>query len=341
MAFESHRIKRSFNHTSILLVGSSGVGKSSTINHLFSLENEKRVEFAKTSARQSETRDTQEYEIVMDDPAYKVQGLTLGVVDSPGFNDTEGIKQDACNMYSIKRFFETHPKLQGCKPNLIFILVTANDTRIAGDNSSLAKSLLCLKEMQLVDQKNPNVVAVLSFACHLGRSAKKFTKNFNEKKRLIQDAIFKFLHVSAEVVPIENDLGDEEDEEDRMERSGDWTVLPDKSVQPLNLFEVCQKLLLNNEDDLGQYTFSSAFSSSREKKIRTGVCVKAKNSKLESLNPHEEKFWKFFERTAQGGLDEPLIHEASTFIKEKNLSNQVICIHCGKNIVQQNISESC
>merc|ERR1712184_153161 len=58
---ESHRIRRSFNHTSILLVGSSGVGKSSTINHLFSLENEKKIEFAKTSANESQTKDTQEY----------------------------------------------------------------------------------------------------------------------------------------------------------------------------------------------------------------------------------------------------------------------------------------
>ena len=79
-----------------------GVGKSSTVNHLFGMSNE--VQFAKTSDRKSETRVTTEYEIIGEDE--DTTGIKIGVVDSPGFNDTDGTAQDACNFYSIKSFFD-------------------------------------------------------------------------------------------------------------------------------------------------------------------------------------------------------------------------------------------
>ena len=72
------------------------------MNHLFAMK-ENSVNFAKTSDEVSETRVTTEYEISADDPGYEVSELKLGLVDSPGFNDTDGMRQDACNFYSIKQ----------------------------------------------------------------------------------------------------------------------------------------------------------------------------------------------------------------------------------------------
>ena len=44
------------------------MGKSSTINHLFGLEEGEHVTFAKTSEDMSATKDTSEYVISADDP---------------------------------------------------------------------------------------------------------------------------------------------------------------------------------------------------------------------------------------------------------------------------------
>ena len=100
----------------LLVVGSSGVGKSSTVNHLLNIGEEK-VKFAKTNSTTSETKITSEFLAFADDPDLEVKNLVLGIVDTPGFNDTDGLKQDACNFYSIKEFYKDHPKLDRCFPN--------------------------------------------------------------------------------------------------------------------------------------------------------------------------------------------------------------------------------
>ena len=167
--WNSHNIGRSIDRASILLVGSSGVGKSSTINHLFDLKENQTVCFAKTSDDSSETRTTTEFLLEVNSPRlFETSGLKLGLVDTPGFNDTDGSKQDACNFYSIKKFYEKH--MHGCRPNLVFVLIQATDTRIQGKNSNLAKSLRCLKALKLIDTKKPNVVAILTWSTSLGES---------------------------------------------------------------------------------------------------------------------------------------------------------------------------
>ena len=165
--YKSTKIDRSLNRASILLVGASGVGKSSTINHLFDLDESQSVFFAKTSAVSSETRTTTEYILEMDSiEDYEATGLRLGLVDTPGFNDTSGTIQDAANFYSIKQFYEKH--YESKVPSLVFVLIQANDTRIQGPNSNLAKSLRCMKQMKLIDTRHPNVVAILTFCTALG-----------------------------------------------------------------------------------------------------------------------------------------------------------------------------
>ena len=154
-AYNSYKIGRGLGQASILLVGSSGVGKSSTVNHMFGMKEGEGVNFAKTSSSTSETRTTTEFLIKVDHPDYKVTDLKLGLVDTPGFNDTDGMRQDACNFFSIKQFYKTHPTLGGSRPNLIFVTIKADDNRIAGENSNLAT------EMQKV--ADPADISVLFF----------------------------------------------------------------------------------------------------------------------------------------------------------------------------------
>ena len=85
-------------------------------------------------------------------------------MDSPGFNDTDGLPQDACNFYSIKQFYKTHPILKNCYPNVVLVLINAGDKRIGGSASNLEKSLKCILKLDLVDKKNPNVIGVMTHA---------------------------------------------------------------------------------------------------------------------------------------------------------------------------------
>ena len=203
---ESRTTCRSPIYASIVMVGSSRVGKSSTINHLFDTGDA--IQFATTSDSQSETRNTSEFIRTVYEPKYEVSDLQLGIVDTPGFNDTDGFKQDACNFYSIKQFYETHPKLIGCYPNIIFLLVQATDTRIDGRNSDLSKSLRCLQQLCLVDRYHPNVVAVLTFCCSVNyKNIPNWEKKMEEKKANIQRIVFKALKVHAPVFVLENDYG--------------------------------------------------------------------------------------------------------------------------------------
>ena len=147
----SAKMKRPFESAMILLVGSSGVGKSSTINHLF--DTGVGLPVAMTSAAESETKATSEYVLTVDEPGFEVSDLKMSIIDTPGFNDTDGLKQDACNFVSIKRFFETHPSLpeQFTYPNLVFLVVNAMDPRIKGPRSNLSKGLKAIELLKVVD----------------------------------------------------------------------------------------------------------------------------------------------------------------------------------------------
>ena len=60
-----------------------------------------------------------------------MKDLTLGVIDTPGFNDTEGMEQDACNLASIHHMLKGHKALQSLSrkedaklfPNVILLLI--------------------------------------------------------------------------------------------------------------------------------------------------------------------------------------------------------------------------
>ena len=220
----------------------------------------------------------------------------MGIVDTPGFNDTDGLKQDACNFYSIKRFYEGHPKLRGCFPNLIFVVVPATDTRIAGENSNLSRSLRCINELGLVDHRRPNVVAVLSFCCSVPcRKVEAWKQKMQNKKEVVQDVILNALKVNAPVVLLENAFEDE-----GLEKDGDFTTLPNGELQPKNLYDACQSVLRKNQDNLGLITFNACISNRKTTEVG-GYKIAAKDAKKDALSKREEEFFKYIERTTRGG----------------------------------------
>ena len=75
--------------------------------------------------------------------------------------------------------------------------------------------------------------------------------------------------------------------------------------------------MLGNGDLLGNQIFISAFESVKDRRVKPGSSVQAKNAKRDKLNKAEKDFQIFFEKTAKGGLDEPMINEAAEFIEIK------------------------
>ena len=87
-------------------------GKTSTIKSLIGHNND--VEFP-TSDVSSATKSTIEYNLTMKTKNARdsVNGMSLGIVDTPGADDTDGIEQDARNVASIKNFLDSHESLRG------------------------------------------------------------------------------------------------------------------------------------------------------------------------------------------------------------------------------------
>jgi hypothetical protein len=187
----------------------------------------------------------------------------LGIIDTPGLNDPRGKKQNDCNIYCIQRFFQTHDLYSSpkCYPNLIFLLVSANDHRIEGSNSDLANTLRILKELDVVDLHHPNVVAVLTFCCSVSHNVQRWETKMEEKKNIISRHIEETLGIRPPVVLLENNYDDYE-----LEKDDDFTVLPNMERQPENLYKVCQKVLEDNGDRNGLSIFKACLANPKAEK---------------------------------------------------------------------------
>ena len=301
----SAKIKRPLESAMILLVGDSGVGKSSTINHL--LDTGEGVPVAMTSATKSETKTTSEYVITIDEPNYQVCDLKISVIDTPGFNDTVGVNQDACNFVSIKRFFETHPDLPETMtyPNLVFLVVSAMDQRIEGPNSNLSKCLRGIKLLNVIDTSRPNLVVVVTFCCSVGhKNVVKWKERMQEKKDAISTVVYEVLGVQAPVVLIENGYDDEHD----LPRDDDFTLLPNGEKQPKNLYDACLKLLKGNKDRFGWMAFNASFQRAKKDRPTNGHEIEAKDSRVATLSDEEQEFSHAFSEQAKGGRKEEVCY---------------------------------
>ena len=208
--YKSYRAHRSLNVTSIFLFGKTGSGKSSTLNHLFGRD------LIPTSSMESCTRDVIEYGCTMDSTHWKVEGLGLGFVDTPGYGDTDGVKQDARNLTTINEYVQTKYTKWNRRiyPNIVLVVVNGSDNRMFGIESEFSQMLHVLSKLNIVDIERPNVVIAVTHALNLKK------KKFIEKSQgIARDcAVLSKLHllIEAPVVFIEND-----DEDDDLDTEGD------------------------------------------------------------------------------------------------------------------------
>ena len=270
--------------SSAFYTGETGVGKSSVVNHLFN------TDLVATSPVQSETRSVKEYTAITSIQELRTIGVRLRTVDTPGFNDIDGLKQDACNLMAIKKYCEKNCCLRrSCFPNVILLCVKAADNRLLGPQSKLAKSLQILKDLQVIDAECPNLMLVMTHACSIGCNV----NNVERWKNRLRDQVLAFQGVLKEhigfeplVAYLENGIDDNE-----LQRVNGGSVLPDGTIQPLNLFDVIMKLLQDNRDELGYATIREFYKRSSEGvdfNVEVDRSVEATLAKAEALSEEEE-----------------------------------------------------
>ena len=240
----------------VFLYGLSGAGKSTTLNHLFN------TQLIPTSDSKSSTNEVIEYVTTMDSIHWDVNGLDIGFIDTPGWGDTSG--NSINDLANIELFLASHPYLDSQQlhlkfyPNIVMIVARAGDPRILGFNSQLSKMLRVLSKLNIVDKICPNVIIVLTCALFI-RPPKKYAEKRDDQIRNIKNLVRLHLGVDPPVVVVEN-LAEEEE----LEKFGDWTLLPDGTKQPLNLFEAMIALMKVSGDEIGVEAVRLLFSQGKD-----------------------------------------------------------------------------
>ena len=253
----SLKAHRSPYESMIFLYGLTGAGKSSTLNHLF------KYDLIPTSARQSCTRTVVELVATMDSPHWDVTGLDLGFVDTPGYGDTSF--SDMENIAKVDCFISKHPFLKSefapfkFYPNIVLIVSSIIDNRMVGENSNFSKMLRILSKLNIVDKARPNVVIVLTHAMFI-RPERQYTELVENKKNLVKNLVRLYFEIDVPIVILDNVT-------EGLEIEGDWTVLPDMSKQPLNLFEAMVSLMKKSGDEIGIESIRLLFGNRKDFRI--------------------------------------------------------------------------
>ena len=238
--------------------GHTGAGKTSTFNHLFHTS-------LPVSTETSATRSVDVYSAVA-----RGKRLVFNAVDTPGLEDTSGIYQDACNMHALQKFRKESVGI-GKIPNIILLTVKSTDNRDNGPQSAFVKNIRTLESLKLIDREKRNIVIVVTHACAIppGDWNPKTQEIMKKYRSLIWDE----LEIDVPVIFIENKFDGYELEKDD-QKTG--TFLPDRQVQPLNLFQALLKLLNENGDDAAARSFKAMLNVRLEVRFQMTKSIPAK-----------------------------------------------------------------
>ena len=254
--------------------GETGAGKSSTINHILG------TELTETSESESQTSSVTAYTATVDVEALGLKGLQLNFVDTPGFGDTGGFAQDACNLWAIQQFcakcISTSSAL--AVPNIIILCLKASENRFRGEKSSFTKGLQILEAMRIIDSKNVNLILVMTMVCQLSRNPKKWKEEASTRERDFKNVIKEKLKLDIQVVYIENQISKND-----LETDGKSSMLPDGTKQPENLLQVILKQLKANKDEVGYATLQQFCTGSKQHFI-AGASIQAKIAREDGSN---------------------------------------------------------
>ncbi len=272
------------------------------------------MDIADISDEKSETRSTTEFTIEAPVERLAVTNLSLGIIDTPGFNDTSGLEQDACNLYAMSSFCCSHFQ-RNLYPNIVLLCVQATDNRFMGPKSSFSKTLQAIRSLNIVDKQRPNVIVVITWACSIPfNNATKWEAKLIEKGRKVNEILRDTLGVHAPVVWLENHF-----EEVGLEKQSGYSTLPNGELQPSNLYQKVIHMLQENNDPLAHITFKEMFGrGDKTQPYRIGHSVDAKIAEEEQLNFKETQIYNTLKESATSGVGLPEVtNKINQYIAER------------------------
>ncbi|CAL8136948.1 unnamed protein product [Orchesella dallaii] len=259
---KSWRKKRSQKNAYILLLGSTGSGKSSTINLLFD-----NPTITKTGDFLSTTTDIHEYKVTMPIDELGLANTELRVIDTPSLGDTRGVQQDAKFLATLDKFLSTHEELKDRIPNAVLVFHKFTDNRFAGVGSRYVKMLRGLDAFRekLTDENYSNVIHVFT---HFSSATRQTKRNPWARLATFKKVIEEYTTFPRPTIIT---VAENKGRENNLKTVNGYYQLENKEFYPRNLFEQLETITKNGGDPIGLGVFRTAFRNPEDFKVRSST----------------------------------------------------------------------
>ncbi|CAL8067906.1 unnamed protein product [Orchesella dallaii] len=257
-AIKSRSKGRSLKNAYILLLGTTGSGKSSAINLLFD-----NPTITKTGDYVSTTTDILEFRVKMPIDELGLENTELRVIDTPGLGDTRGVQHDAKFLATLDSYLSTHEELKDRKPNAVLVFHNFNDNRFAGEGSRYVKMMRGFDSFRerLTDSTYSNVIHVLTFYSGADKQVRRRpTERINTFRKVIQE-------YTTLPRPTIITLAENKGSENSLPMVNGYYRLDNNDYYPRNLFEQLEVITKNGEDPIGLGVFRAAFRDPQDFKV--------------------------------------------------------------------------
>ncbi|CAL8147697.1 unnamed protein product [Orchesella dallaii] len=255
-AFSSLIHGRSSKNAYILLVGSTGSGKSSAINILLNNHN---VTLA--GEDESTTSEILEFHVSIPLPQLRVQNSELRIIDTPGLGDTRGLKHDAVFLATLDTYLSEHSELKNQIPNLVLVFHHFTDNRYNGEGAKFVNMIRGLDSFRtrITDENYSNVLFVFTHFC--SENSKTLLQNPSIKLMKFKEVIEEYTLFPK---PILTSVIENKGTENELLMVNDNYILPNKEYFPSNLINKFDTITMKGNDKMGRTIISAAFANRRE-----------------------------------------------------------------------------
>jgi len=236
--------RRSSDSVVIVLLGKSGVGRSSVFNNLF---NDPTFCPVSSSDASFQPRVTTKLLMIPEEDGPKSTHLNVIHLHS-----------SLVGYYSAAHFMQTFPIFSVCSsiiPNLVLFVINAADT---SSLRTLPLELRGLNKLNIIDN---NLIVVVTHSEVLGSTETEFKVNTGRLEIYLQQQISQNLNHSTLLLSPSVRVVFVENYPESLQNSGDFHVFPNGELTPLNLFVAIMELLEDAEDNLGSLFIRWYFKS--------------------------------------------------------------------------------
>ncbi|CAL8147970.1 unnamed protein product [Orchesella dallaii] len=280
-AFSSLTQGRSPKNAYILLIGSTGAGKSSAINNLLNNPN---VTLA--GDLESTTSEILEFSIPIPLDELGVSNSQLRIIDTPGLGDTRGLQHDAIFLATLDEYLGQHSELKRRIPNLVLVFHHFTDNRFDGEGAKFVSMIQGLDSLRtrITDEKYSNVLFVFSHFC--SETSTKVLRNPSGRLMKFKEVIEEYTLFPKPILTsvIEN----QGKENELLVASGNYE-LPNKEYFPLNLLDKFDTITMKGQDKMGRAIINQALRKRHEH-------LNVNQTQFEMVNGNHPKVAKYLSK---------------------------------------------